>query len=55
MKKKYAKILVIMIMVFSLTGCTKYLKDSENKVAKNEETGQNLPSNILCQPEDIRW
>ncbi len=52
MKKKYLKLLVIFVMVFSLTGCTKYLKDADNKVAKNEETGQNLPSNILCQPED---
>lgn len=40
-----------MFMVFSLTGCTKYLKDSDKKVVKNELTGQNLASNILCQPE----
>ncbi len=52
MKTKYIKLFVIFVLLFSLTGCTKYLKDVDNKVAKNEETGQNLPSNILCQPED---
>lgn len=51
MKNKIIKIFVIMFMVFSLTGCTKYLKDSDKKVVKNELTGQNLASNILCQPE----
>lgn len=51
MKNKIIKILLITFMVFSLTGCTKYLKDSDKKVVKNELTGQNLASNILCQPE----
>lgn len=53
MKNKIIKIFVIMFMVFSLTGCTKYLKDSDKKVVKNELTGQNLASNILCQPEAL--
>lgn len=52
MKKKYLQLLIIIVMVFSLTGCTKYLKDSENKPAENIETGQKLPSNVLCQPEN---
>lgn len=51
MKNKIIKILIVTFMVFSLTGCTKYLKDSDKKVVKNELTGQNLASNILCQPE----
>lgn len=48
---KFLKIGVICLAVFSLTGCTKYLKDADNKSVQNKETGQNLPSNILCQPE----
>lgn len=51
MKNKLTKILIVAFMVFSLTGCTKYLKDSDKKVVKNELTGQNLSSNILCRPE----
>lgn len=52
MKKKYFKLLLVILMVFSVTGCTKYLKDENNKNVQNVETGQNLPSNILCRPED---
>lgn len=51
MKKKFLKIFALCIVVFSLTGCTKYLKDGK-QIVKNEETGQNLAKNILCQPED---
>ncbi len=51
MKNKFVKILIVTFMIFSLTGCTKYLKDDNKKVVKNELTGQNLASNILCQPE----
>ncbi len=49
--KKY-KILLLIFVVFSLTGCTTYLRDEQNKNIKYEVTGQNLPSNILCQPAD---
>ena len=53
---KNKKIILVLIAVFLLTGCTKQLKDVDGKVVKNEETGQVLPSNILCQPSngDIR-
>ena len=50
--KKLGKILLICLFVFSLTGCTKYLKDENGKAVQNVETGQNLPSNILCKPTD---
>ncbi len=54
MKKlqKLGKILVICMVVFSMTGCTKYLKDSDGNAVQNKETGQNLPSNVLCKPTD---
>ena len=47
---KIIKILVVLVLVFSFTGCTKYLKQ-DGKTVRNEETGQNLTKNILCQPE----
>jgi len=47
MKKR---ILLITLILFILTGCTTYLKDEENNVIKYEETGQNLPENIICKP-----
>lgn len=52
MKKKITKIFLTLTLVLTLTGCTKTLKDSDNKVVKNEITGQSLPSNILCQAEE---
>lgn len=51
MKKKFKLILFLFLTTVLLTGCTKYVKDENKKVAKNEVTGQNLVENILCQPE----
>lgn len=51
MKKKILLILVTLVAVFSLTGCAKTLKNSEKQAVKNPDTGQNLVSNILCQPD----
>ena len=47
---KIKKIILICIACFCLTGCTKYISDDNNKRIINEETGQSLPSNILCKP-----
>lgn len=52
MKKKYKKLIIVLMLAFLLTGCTQLLKDSSNKNVQNTTTGQNLPSNIICQPED---
>ena len=49
--KKTIKVLVVVSLMLSLTGCTKYIKDDKGKIVQNVETGQNLPSNILCKPE----
>ena len=48
--KKTRKILVLLFCVFLLTGCTKFLKNSDNKPVKNEETGQMITENIICRP-----
>lgn len=52
--KKSRKIFVVLvgILLLTATGCTKNLKDVDNKVVVNEETGQNLPANIMCKPTD---
>ena len=51
MKNKKIKIIATLFLAFTLTGCTKYLKD-EKKTVQNPETGQNIVENILCQPEN---
>lgn len=50
MKNKIGKMLILIILLFSLTGCTKILKDNNKKVVTNEITGQSLTKNILCKP-----
>ncbi len=52
MKKRKIGILLLLVCLFTLTGCTTYVKDKDNKVVKNEVTGQNLTKNILCKPTD---
>ena len=49
---KITKIVLIFMLVITLGGCTTALKDSKNRVVKNEVTGQNLTENILCKPTD---
>lgn len=52
--KKNKKILIILmlILVLPLTGCTQYVKTNDKKIVTNEENGQRLVSNILCQPTE---
>ena len=50
MKKR--KIAVLLLCLFLLTGCTKMLKDKDNKVVKNEITGQTITENVICRPTD---
>lgn len=53
MKKINKKILLLsMLLLFITSGCTKYLKDSDDKAISNPVTGQNLTENILCKPTD---
>lgn len=49
---KNKKLIMIILCIFMLTGCTKILKDSEKKVVKNPETGQAITENIICKPTD---
>ena len=52
MKNKIKKVILLLLVVFTLTGCTKTLTDDNNVKITNDETGQALTSNILCLPED---
>lgn len=49
MKKKN---LLLVVILLTLSGCTKYISDDNKKRVVYEVTGQSLPSNILCKPED---
>lgn len=51
MKKNIKKIILVFLILFTLTGCTKYGKINK-KVVTNEKTGQRLVTNILCKPTD---
>ena len=50
MKNKKWKVIIILILLILSTGCTKTLTDSNNKVVKNQKTGQTLTQNIICRP-----
>ena len=46
------KIVLILLLLLTLTGCTTQLRDKDNKIVKNPTTGQNLTANIVCKPTD---
>lgn len=55
MKKNIKKILIVIIILFTLTGCTKVLKDTKkNNVVyyENDSVKIALNENILCKPTD---
>ena len=49
-KNKLKKIVICLMCIFRLSGCTKQLKGKDNKVITNEETGQSITENIICKP-----
>lgn len=52
MKKNIKKIMILLLLTITLTGCTKTLQDENKKAVKNEITGQSVTENILCKPTD---
>ena len=53
--KKNKKLLILVIgLVFLLTGCTKQFKDADGKVVQDETTKQTLVENILCKPVELK-
>ena len=52
--KKNKKLLIVVIgLVFLITGCTKQFKDIDGKVVQDETTKQTLVENILCKPVEL--
>lgn len=51
-KNKKSKIVILLLCLTLLTGCTKMLKDKDNKIVQNEKTGQTITENIICKPTD---
>lgn len=47
---KRLKVLIIILILVLTASCSKSLTDNDNNPVKNEQTGQNLTENILCQP-----
>lgn len=54
MKKNKKLLLVVIALVFLLTGCTKQFKDADGKVVQDETTKQTLVENILCRPVELK-
>lgn len=54
-KKTTSKIILLLVSLVMLTGCTKNLTDENKKIVKDENTGKALTENILCRPtnEDV--
>ena len=53
MNNKIKKSLIIALVgSLLLTGCTKTMVDDNKKAIVNNQTGQNLTSNIICLPEE---
>lgn len=52
MKNKKSKVLLLVMILLTLTGCgnNNYIKDENNKIVINKETGQNLQKDIYCKP-----
>ena len=50
--KNKSKIVIILILLFLVTGCTTTLVNEDNKAVQNPKTGQSLTENILCQPKN---
>lgn len=51
-KNKNRLIVLLLLVLFLSVGCTKQLKNADNKAVTNPTTGQSLTENILCKPED---
>lgn len=54
MKKNRKLLIIVIALVFLLTGCTKQLKDADGKVIQDEKTNQTLVENILCRPVELK-
>ncbi|MBQ2947010.1 MAG: membrane protein insertase YidC [Bacilli bacterium] len=54
MKKNKKLFIVVISLMFLLTGCTKQFKDADGKVVQDPTTKQTLVENILCRPVNLK-
>ena len=54
MKKNKKLLIVVISLVFLLTGCTKQFKDVDGNLVQDETTKQTLVENILCRPVELK-
>ena len=54
MKKNKKLFIVVITLMFLLTGCTKQFKDADGKVVQDPTTKQTLIENILCRPVNLK-
>lgn len=47
-------ILVLVVSLLLLSGCTKQLKDANGKIVRDDKTNQVLVENILCRPVELK-
>ena len=52
--KKSKILIVIVLAVLLLTGCTKQFKDADNQLVTVKETKQTLISNVICKPVELK-
>ncbi len=54
MNKKITRVLVSVLCLFLITGCTKQMKTANGKkIVKSEITNQTLVENVLCKPDKL--
>ena len=53
MKKKIFKLMCMLLVVFSLTGCTKYINNDKNKVIKNSSPNREWYAYHTVDGEDL--
>ena len=51
-KKNLKLITLLLLVIVSTSGCTKYLETKDKEPVRNEITGQNVAENIICKPTD---
>lgn len=49
MIKRNIKVIIALLLITTLTGCTKYMQYDDKKSVTNDETGQRVVENILCK------
>ena len=54
MKKNKKLLILVIALLFLVTGCTKQFKDADGKVVQDETTKQTLVENILCRPVELK-